>query len=395
MNETVLIMGGGPAATASAMNLLKLGFQAMIIESETFPRFHIGESLTTECVDALNRLGLEQALKKLKAPRKKGVRIFSHHPENSFYVGAGDAWQVERAKFDDMMLREAKLRGAQHITGRVQNIHQEESLWRITVQTVHGLKNFSSRFVIDATGQQRFTQKKDLWSTLENGGYAHQVALFGQFDGVQHADTDMHDTLIFHRENHEWAWMIPLNEVTTSIGLVLPIEDFKKSGLTMNDFFMDHIQCFSAPLIQRTQNIKQVGKVRAVSNYSFSIAEYARDGLFCVGDSHRFIDPIFSFGVQFAVVEAEYAAQAILQCSQSNNDIQQWPPIHQQYMHITTQAQNVIQDLLSYFWKHPWGFANMAHQRYNDEFLEIFAGRIYEIEPGTGLTKIRKVLYDQ
>jgi len=77
MNETVLIMGGAPAATASAMNLIKLGFQVSIIESETFPRFHIGESLTTECVDALNRLGLNDKLEKLKAPRKKNCIVWT------------------------------------------------------------------------------------------------------------------------------------------------------------------------------------------------------------------------------------------------------------------------------------------------------------------------------
>jgi len=38
MKETVLIIGAGPAGTASAMNLLKAGFQPVIIEAETFPR---------------------------------------------------------------------------------------------------------------------------------------------------------------------------------------------------------------------------------------------------------------------------------------------------------------------------------------------------------------------
>ncbi|MEN8131386.1 MAG: hypothetical protein ABFS45_14585 [Pseudomonadota bacterium] len=41
------------------------------------------------------------------------------------------------------------------------------------------------------------------------------------------------------------------------------------------------------------------------------------------------------------------------------------------------------------FWAHPWGVANMAHVRFKEEFLEIFAGRIYEIKAGEGLRKIR------
>ena len=95
------------------------GVKPVIIEAETFPRYHIGESLTTECVDALGRLDLVEKLNKLKAPQKKGVRIFSKHPKNSFYVGAGDAWQVERATFDGMMLETAVERGAEHFQGKV------------------------------------------------------------------------------------------------------------------------------------------------------------------------------------------------------------------------------------------------------------------------------------
>lgn len=392
MSEIIPIIGGGPAGAASAMNLLREGFSPVIIEAETFPRFHIGESLTTECVDGLNRLGLAQQLKKLSAPRKKGVRIFSHHPENSFFVGAGDAWQVERAKFDHMMLNEAIQRGAKHIVGRVDSIQRNKNLWNISIQTAKGAKKLESRFAIDASGQKRFTQKQGVFGDIKDGIYTHQIAFFGQFEGVKHQPIDMHDTLIFHRKNHEWVWMIPLSETVTSIGLVLPVEDFKKTGLTMEDFLDQNILTFSEPLMSRVQGMKRLEKVRAVSNYSFSMDEYCREGLFCVGDSHRFIDPIFSFGVQFSVIEAEYAAKAILACSQT--DYSKWSPIHEGYMQTTTQAQDVIQDMLSYFWKHPWGFANMAHQRYIDEFLEIFAGRIYEKKPGEGLLSIRKTLYD-
>ena len=112
VSEPAIIVGGGPAGCASALNLIHAGLEPTIIEAEAFPRFHIGESLTTECTDALNRLGLRAELANLAAPRKTGVRIFSANPENSFYVGAGDAWQVERARFDEMLLETAVKRGA-------------------------------------------------------------------------------------------------------------------------------------------------------------------------------------------------------------------------------------------------------------------------------------------
>lgn len=53
MSEPILVIGGGSAGSTRAMYLLHAGLQAIIIESEISPRFHIGESLTTVYVDAL------------------------------------------------------------------------------------------------------------------------------------------------------------------------------------------------------------------------------------------------------------------------------------------------------------------------------------------------------
>jgi len=390
MKEDVLVIGGGPGGAASAMQLIENGFHPVIIEAITFPRFHIGESLTTECVDALNRMGLEQRLQALAPPRKRGVRIFSGNPNNSFYVGAGDAWQVERAGFDEMMLDEARKRGATHIQGMVASIQRCDDGWQLAVTTDAGEISMTARFVIDASGQKRFCQRQGLFGELIEGDYARQIAMFSQFEGVAHGASDGHDTLIFHRNHQEWVWMIPLSESVTSIGLVTPVSEFRNSGLPMEAYLEQNLASFSEPLTQRLHSIKRRGSVAAASNYSFAIEPYCLDGLFCVGDSHRFIDPIFSFGVQFAVVEAGYAADAIAECA--SMPLADWQGPQQCYMTVTTDAQNVISDMLAYFWAHPWGFANMAHQRYPDEFLEMFAGRIYERQPGEGLIKMRKAM---
>ena len=44
----VLVIGGGPGGTAAAMFLIREGIKPIVLEQETFPRFHIGESMTGE-----------------------------------------------------------------------------------------------------------------------------------------------------------------------------------------------------------------------------------------------------------------------------------------------------------------------------------------------------------
>ncbi|MCU7814960.1 MAG: tryptophan 7-halogenase [Candidatus Thiodiazotropha sp. (ex Lucinoma kastoroae)] len=392
MTDSVLIIGAGPAGSASAMNLLKAGFQPIIIEAESFPRYHIGESLTTECVDALSRLGLEEQLSRLSAPRKQGVRIFSKHPENNFFVGAGDAWQVERARFDNMMMENALARGCEHIHGRVQRLAREDDGdWQMEIRLKdNSTMQRNARFVIDASGQERFSIKQGLLGPVQEGGYSRQIALFAQYENINKQAQDAYDTLIHHREINEWVWMIPLSETVYSVGLVLPVTNYKAGKLPMEEFLDKHLLSFTPALVERMKTAKRISEVRAIASYSYRIDHYAENGLFCVGDSHGFIDPIFSFGVEFAVIEAEYVGKFIVKCSQT--DPAEWQRHADDYMRVTSAGQAVVEDMLSYFWAHPWGFANMAHVRYKEEFLEMFAGRVYEIEAGEGLRHMRSAL---
>ena len=48
MKTEVAIVGGGPGGSTSAMFLLREGIKPIIIEKETFPRYHVGESMTGE-----------------------------------------------------------------------------------------------------------------------------------------------------------------------------------------------------------------------------------------------------------------------------------------------------------------------------------------------------------
>ena len=41
--------------------------------------------------------------------------------------------------------------------------------------------------------------------------------------------------------------------------------------------------------------------VHVIPNYSFQVAGFAGHGYICIGDSHRFVDPIFSFGLYVAL----------------------------------------------------------------------------------------------
>ena len=86
MKTDVLIVGGGPAGAASALFLLREGITPLIVEAETFPRYHIGESMTGAGGKVLRDLGLDGAMYKHRHPTKQGVRVFGQSEKGSWFV---------------------------------------------------------------------------------------------------------------------------------------------------------------------------------------------------------------------------------------------------------------------------------------------------------------------
>lgn len=75
----VIIIGGGPGGAATALHLIQSGIKPLIIERQNFPRFHIGESLTGECGNAIRKLDLEKELLAQNYPVKYGVNVYNPH----------------------------------------------------------------------------------------------------------------------------------------------------------------------------------------------------------------------------------------------------------------------------------------------------------------------------
>ena len=117
-----LVLGGGPAGSATAMRLLQQGIEPLIVEREVFPRYHIGESMTGECGALVRDLGFGDAMAAAKHPVKYGVNVFGAKGHSDWWVPVMQrkmdgslhpqvTWQVRRSEFDKMMLDEAVARG--------------------------------------------------------------------------------------------------------------------------------------------------------------------------------------------------------------------------------------------------------------------------------------------
>jgi FADH2-dependent halogenase len=389
----VIIVGGGPGGASTALYLLKAGIKPLIIERQDFPRFHIGESLSGECGNCLRNLDLEDVVAAQKYPIKYGVHVFNPHGKG-FWVEVkkrcsetnamlpNSTWSVKRSSFDKILLDAALSRGADYIQcDAIAPIQENGRVAGLQIRTSAGvLENLHCEVLVDCSGQGTFLANRGITGPKIKGGYNNQIAVFSQIeDMIVDQGSEPHqgpgNTLIFYKERDHWAWTIPIGDNLISIGVVAPASHFKKQGLDKTEYLRKEIVELNPELTRRITKTSFLEEVRSITSYSYSTTDYAGKGFICVGDSHQFTDPIFSFGVFLAVREGEMAAEAIVKYLGSKNGSNENP--FKEYIKVTTEGQDTIRDVIDTFWEYPLVFTRMATGPHKDDINDLFAGRVY------------------
>jgi 1H-pyrrole-2-carbonyl-[peptidyl-carrier protein] brominase len=411
MKTDVLIIGGGPGGSTAAMCLIREGIKPIILEQEAFPRFHIGESMTGEAGQLLRRLGLEKLMVKKQHPVKHGVKVLGAQAVNSWFVPVsardadwqlttGTTWQVRRSEFDVMMLKEAESRGATVIRGTATKalLADDGAVRGVTMRRPDGTtEDIESEVVLDCSGMATFLANQRVTGPKYVGSYDKQIAFFAHVTGAARntgvSGEDAKDnTLIFYQKKFHWAWFIPIDDDVVSLGLVLPRATFLETKQTPEEFFRATIPEINPDLRRRLADMKFVEKLHVIPNYSYQVRRFCGKGFICIGDAHRFIDPIFSFGLSAAMREAEFAAPLVRKYLEGEGRDKSNPFAEHQV--FCEKGIDNLEDMIDLFWEQPFAFATFLYHRYRDELIDAFAGRVYETErqPSQAIINCRKLL---
>ena len=414
MKSDVVIVGGGPAGASTAMNLKKHGIRSVIIEKESFPRFHIGESMTGECGQMVRRLGFEEEMIKHEHPMKHGVKVYGNSKRGSWFIPmmarAEDGnlkdittWQVRRSNFDKMLLDAAVDGGATLIRGQAIKplVRDDGSVKGVQIRpTDGGLMDIESEALLDCTGQATFLANAGITGPKYLGNYDKQIAIFSQFTGFMRdeggptRDLQRDNTLIFYQQKFHWCWAIPLDKEVTSLGIVVPASYFLEKKESKKDFLLRELRELNPELSRRVResNLEKnmVEDVHVIPNYSFQVRRFTGKGFICVGDAHRFIDPIFSFGLWVSIKEAELVAPVVKDYLAGANRDEENP--FEEYQLFTEKGIDVLEDMIDSFWERPAIFALFVHHRHREDMIDIFSGRIYKGQPSVGMVAMRKML---
>lgn len=408
MRTDVLIIGGGPAGTTSALCLAAQGIRPIIVEREPFPRYHIGESMTGECGAILRDLGLERNMLADRHPQKQGVKVYSPSGKGEWFVGVMGrdpswtlfeqfTWQVRRSAFDKMMLDEAVARGATLIRGTAVRplLNDDGSVRGAQIRMPDGVMDIESEILLDCSGQATFLANAGVTGPKYLGNYDKQIAIFSQVGGAVRddggtRDTHKDNTLIFYQKKFHWAWFIPLDDDAVSVGVVVPAAYFQEKRETKRDFLARELHELNPDLKRRLPEVTFLEDAHVIPNYSFQVKQFCGKGFMCIGDSHRFIDPIFSFGLYVSMREAQLAAPLVkAYLAGADRDADNPFAMYQLY---TEKGIDVLEDTIDLFWEQPFAFSVFVHQRHRDDMNDILAGRVYDRQPSPPVTAARRML---
>ena len=143
-------------------------------------------------------------------------------------------------------------------------------------------------------------------------------------------------------------------------------------------------------LTRRLPVVQFVEEARAIVNYSFQVKQFAGKGYICVGDAHRFVDPIFSFGLFVSMKEAMLAAEATTAYLGGAGRDESDP--FASYRVYCEKGIDMLEDTIDTFWEHPLSFARLTHVDLPEDLIDLFANRVHGVEPSAAVIRMRRLL---
>jgi flavin-dependent dehydrogenase len=305
-------MGGGPAGSTIATLLAERGHRVVLLEKDSHPRFHIGESLLPANLPLFEKLGVAQEIRAIGMVKKGATFVSPWHGHIAGFRFADgldrslpSAYQVRRSEFDEILFRRAARAGAdarERVRVREVDLGSRGTRPRVLAADDAGTEHeWRPRFVVDATGRDTFLGNR-LKTKRRNPAHA-SAAIFGHFRGARRDTGENEGDIIITWFEHGWFWFIPLKDGITSVGAVVWPYYMKARDKPVREYLLATI-ALSPTLADRLKEAELVEEPTATGNYSYDAASCQGDNHIMVGDAFAFVDPMFSSGVMLAMNSA-------------------------------------------------------------------------------------------
>jgi flavin-dependent dehydrogenase len=309
------VAGGGPAGCSAAISLAQRGHSVVLFERDTFPRFHIGESLLSTANDAFAALGIAERIASAGFPEKWGARLVTHDGKSGRGVNFADTrevarpqtYQVPRSEFDRILLDRAREVGVDVREG-CQVTACEFTPDAAVLDFVDGAPGrVRVRAVVDGTGRQGLIARK--FALRADEPLLANIAIYSHYKNVPRlGDGNPNDIRIVACNDAGWFWLIPISEELMSVGVVLPRNLYSQLPDGTAEERLARAIAETPVVAELMRDAQREWPVRVEKDFSYSASSYAGDRWILAGDAGSFLDPVFSTGVSIAMESGIEAA---------------------------------------------------------------------------------------
>jgi menaquinone-9 beta-reductase len=321
----VIVVGAGPAGSATAAYLARAGVDVLLLEKANFPREKVcGDGLTPRAVKAL--IGMGVPLDERDGwVRNKGLRIIGGGvrlelpwPELSSYPGYGLV--RTRLDFDEILARTAQKSGARLLEGVTVTGPVLDDAGRITGVTARPTgaagepeRSYHARVVVAADGNS--SRLSLAMGLSKRDDRPMGVAVRTYYTSPRHQDDYLESWLDLWDGRDllpGYGWIFGMGDGTSNVGLGI----LNTSSSFGNVDYRDLLRRWLAGLPpewgyveeNRTQPIRG-----AALPMGFNRTPHYTRGLLLAGDAGGMVNPFNGEGIPYALESGELAAQFIAQ----------------------------------------------------------------------------------
>ena len=314
--------------------MARQGLSVILLERETFPRAHVGESLLPASIPVLEELGVLPAVEQAGFLRKYGATMVwgrQNEPWSWYFRETNrrypHSYQVWRPQFDQLLLDNSRALGVDvregHRVLAVEFGDAESSSEasgessgnspRVYYRVQDGPAQdgregvIHARFVVDASGSGALLSRQLGLRSWDS--FFQNLAVYAYFTGGEALPPPDQTNIFIESYAQGWLWSIPLHTGQTGVGAVVDSQAGQKgiSSQGVERFFSEQIA--QAPHTSKLlRNAELVSGPFVVKDWSYTNQPVVGDKYILVGDAACFVDPLFSSGVHLALMSGVLAA---------------------------------------------------------------------------------------